>query len=121
MGTTAMTRAMLVLLAISAVIALPVDDAGQGVLADDASVLIDADEDTNTAVALKAQLAKLEKTYERIKGSCVANNVPHELGEGAEDVKAKKAPKTVAELQSAIKAKEKVIDKITDACMPGES
>merc|ERR1712072_828525 len=118
MGTTAMMRAMLVLLAISAVIALPVDDAGQGVLADDASVLIDADEDTNTAVALKAKLAKLDKTYERIKGSCVANNVPHELGQElgeGKDVKAKKAPETVAELQAAIKKKEKAIDKITDA------
>merc|ERR1711966_293059 len=92
-------------------------------VADDAALLEDSqaasEETTATASALKTKLAKLEHTLKRIKKSCVANNVPHELGED-DNTKAQKKPETVAELKAAIKAKNKQLDKVADACMPGE-
>merc|ERR1712072_274860 len=94
---------------------LAVAAAVPGVL-DDADSLVDVE--AHTVVQLQAKLAKLEHTFERIKKSCVANNVPHELGEAMKDEK--KAPATVSALEAAIKKKNAAIDKITDACMPGE-
>merc|ERR1711907_383317 len=68
---------------------------------------------------LRAKLAKLEHTYQRIKGSCTANNVPVELGEAGSSTDKAKLD-TVPELEGAIKAKNAAINKIADACMPGE-
>merc|ERR1712227_459120 len=87
-------------------------------LGEDSAVNLDSEQ--SSAAALKDKLKKLDHTMARIKRSCVANNVPSELGEG-KDVKAEKPPTTIAELKAAIKAKEKAIDKVTDACMPGET
>merc|ERR1711939_252911 len=84
------------------------------------------DADTTTVAKpsvtqLQGKLAKLEHTFLRIKKSCVANNVHHELGESlVEESPKKKVPATVPALQAAIKAKNAAINKLTDACMPGE-
>merc|ERR1711934_1082714 len=83
--------------------------------------------DADTTVAkpsvkeLQGKVAKLEHTFLRVKKSCVANNVPHELGESlVEEGLKKQVPATVPALQAAIKAKNAAINKLTDACMPGE-
>merc|ERR1711988_321892 len=34
-----------------------------------------------TVAKLQSKLAKLESTFQRVKSSCVANNVPHEMGD----------------------------------------
>merc|ERR1719409_1274856 len=84
--------------------------------------------DADTTVAkpsvkeLQGKMAKLEHTFLRVKKSCVANNVPHELGESlVEEGLKKQVPATVPALQAAIKAKNAAINKLTDACMPGET
>merc|ERR1712028_285884 len=64
----------------------------------------------NHAASLQKQLAKLEHTFDRIKKSCVANNVPHELGETMSH-HSEVVPKTVAQLKAAIMAKNAAIDK----------
>merc|ERR1711924_409908 len=71
------------------------------------------------ATKLQAKLAKLEHTYNRIKKSCTANDIPKELGE-ADDSGEKAKATTVQELKEKIKKKNAQIDKIADACMPGE-
>merc|ERR1711970_516806 len=64
------------------------------------------DADTTTVAKpsvtqLQGKLAKLEHTFLRIKKSCVANNVHHELGESlVEESPKKKVPATVPALQA---------------------
>merc|ERR1712178_2779 len=109
MGRSArMAKAMLAVLLLLAVgtQCFPVES--QDGLGEDSAVVLDSD--NTQAAALKDKLKKLDHTMARIKRSCVANNVPSELGEG-KDVKAKKSPTSVSELKAAIKAKEKAIDK----------
>ena len=81
-----------------------------------------------TVASLKKKLAGLQKTFARIKGSCTADNVnSRELGEIinenkdvelGESVDSKAV--SVKKLKAEIKKKNKAIDKIADACMPGE-
>merc|ERR1712022_13593 len=113
MGIAVMWKYLaLALVATATVAALPVTEEH---LLDDNTNLI-ATEDSQVA-NLQKKLAKLEHTFARIK-SCVANNVPHELGEAMNESKV--VPKTVQQLKAAITAKNAAIDKIADACMPGE-
>merc|ERR1711924_491773 len=83
MGIAVMWKYLaLALVATATVAALPVTEEH---LLDDNTNLI-ATEDSQVA-NLQKKLAKLEHTFARIKKSCVANNVPHELGEAMNESK----------------------------------
>merc|ERR1711967_210500 len=75
-----------------------------------------------TPAELKKKLADLDKTYDRIKSSCAAGM----KGPSTSELKAMRQKQanaakseSVEELKSAIKAKNALIDKIADECMPG--
>merc|ERR1712188_27578 len=80
-------------------------------------------QDTSPEVQkLQSQLKKLDKTYVRVMQSCKANHVPTK-GEQKKEEKGvgNSVPTSVKALKAAIKSKNAAIDKITDACMPGET
>jgi len=98
-----------------AAVAIPADNQ----ILDEADAFVDSKPETETA-KLEAKLAKLQHTYDRIKKSCVANDIPSlELGED-DDAKETTKADTAEELKEKIKSKNAQIDKIADACMPGE-
>merc|ERR1711865_1133368 len=76
-----------------------------------------------TLSALKKKLAGLDKTYDRIKSSCAAGAKGPSASKlkAVQEMQAKAAKsESVEQLQEAIKAKNALIDKIADECMPGE-
>merc|ERR1712010_262743 len=115
MGKTMRIAAACLLLATLAVISAVPTETDHSVLGETDAV---ADKkDANSKDALQAKLKKLQHTFDRIKKSCKANDVPKEemdLGEGGEEAT------TAAQLQDKIKKMNKKIDKVADACMPGE-
>jgi len=85
----------------------------------------ESDGKEESVASLQKKLSGLQKTFERIKGSCTADNVnSEELGEIIDEHKTELGESveepTVEELKAKIKKENAAIDKIADKCMPGE-
>merc|ERR1711934_272489 len=109
-------RGQILLLLLGALAAVAISMPADQVILDDTD-LGESDMGADEA-KLKDKLAKLEHTYNRVKKSCTANDVPKELGEDDDAGETQKVSK-VEELEQKIKKKNAAIDKIADACMPG--
>merc|ERR1711907_384209 len=120
MGTLTMRSYLLVLAFAALAVAIAVPAAEESKVMDDTAPLLGESADVKDT---KSAEAKLEHTLDRIKKSCTADNLPTALREelfGERELGESAKPKGLRELKEEIKKKEKQIDKVADACMPGE-
>merc|ERR1711907_565776 len=123
MGTLTMRSYLLVLAFAALAVAIAVPAAEESKVMDDTAPLLGESADVKDTKSAEAKLAKLEHTLDRIKKSCTADNLPTALREelfGERELGESAKPKGLSELKEEIKKKEKQIDKVADACMPGE-
>merc|ERR1711990_568951 len=123
MGINMQRFLILALLAALAVAVMAVPTAEESKVMDDTAPLLGESADVKDTKSAEAKLAKLEHTPDRIKKSCTADNLPTALREelfGERELGESAKPKGLGELKEEIKKKEKQINKVADACMPGE-